>query len=83
MTTNTEIAAKLGLAHSTVSRMRTGERVGSVRTLRRLSREFDIPLERVMSAAGQALEGDKRDWTRLMGEIVGDDASAETAAAVG
>ena len=73
MATNTEIAEKLGLAHSTVSRMRTGERVGSVRTLRRLSREFDLDLDRVMAAAGQALDGDKGDWVKLMAEVVDDE----------
>jgi transcriptional regulator with XRE-family HTH domain len=72
LATNTEVAEKLGLALSTVSRMRTGERVGSVRTLRRLSREFDLPLDRVMSAAGSALEGDKGDWVKLMAEVAGD-----------
>ena len=72
LATNTDIAARIGLAHSTVSRMRTGELVGSVRTLRRIAREFDIPLERVMSAAGSALDGDKGDWVALMSEIAGE-----------
>lgn len=80
MATNTEIAEKLGLAHSTVSRMRTGERVGSVRTLRRLSREFDLPLDRVMSSAGAALEGDKKEWVELMAEVAGDSESERATA---
>ena len=73
MATNTEIAGRLGLAHSTVSRMRTGERVGSVRTLRRISKEFEIPLERVMSSAGEALDGDPANWVKLMAELIQDD----------
>lgn len=64
--TNTDIAARLGLAHSTVSRMRSGARVGSVRTLCRISSEFDIPLEKVMTAADKALAGDKDDWVKLI-----------------
>ncbi len=79
MTTNTDIAARIGLAHSTVSRMRTGERVGSVRTLRRISREFDVPLEEVMSAAGSALDGDKGDWVKLMSKIAGDEPAQASA----
>lgn len=73
MATNTEIAGRLGLAHSTVSRMRTGERVGSVRTLRRISKEFGIPLERVMSSAGEALDGDSTNWVKLMAELIQDE----------
>lgn len=77
MATNTEIGARLGLAHSTVSRMRTGERVGSVRTLRRISREYGIELDRVMSAADKALDGDTADWVALFTELSADPAPAE------
>lgn len=78
MATNTEIAAKLGLAHSTVSRMRTGARVGSVRTIRRISKEYGIPIEKVMAAADKALnDGDPGDWIKIINGLE----SAKTEAA--
>jgi len=79
MATNTEIGARLGLAHSTVSRMRTGERVGSIRTLQRISREYNLPLEEVVDAANKALEGNNADWVRLMDGLGADAETAEPA----
>lgn len=70
MATNAEIASRLGVSHSTVSRMRSGKRIGSPEVLVRISTEFDVPLERVMTAATAARRGKPKDWTKLMNEIL-------------
>jgi transcriptional regulator with XRE-family HTH domain len=64
--TNAEAAELLGLNHSTVSRMRKGERIGSLTTLRRIAEKFEIPIEQVLDAAQKAHAGDKSDWVRLI-----------------
>lgn len=42
--TNTEIASLIGLSHSGVSRIRSGQRLPSIDAMRRIEREFNWPL---------------------------------------
>lgn len=72
MATNAEVATKLGVSHSTVSRMRTGKRVGSPELLMRIHKEYDVPLETVMSAATDARGGKTKKWVKLMEGILRD-----------
>lgn len=71
MATNAEVAERLGVSHSTVSRMRTGKRVGSPEVLMRIHQAYDIPLQDLMSAAVAARKGSAGDWQRLMRQVVG------------
>jgi transcriptional regulator with XRE-family HTH domain len=69
--TNQEVAERLGLSHSTVSRIRRADRLTSVDVLQRISVEFDVPAEELMSAAASAHRGDKYPWIRLMERTFG------------
>lgn len=69
--TNAQVAERLGLNHSTVSRIRKGERIGSLSTLRRIAEQFEIPIEKVLDAAQKAHAGDKRDWIKLVNDAFG------------
>lgn len=69
MATNAEVAQKLGVSHSTVSRMRTGKRLGSPQVLVRLSEAYDIPLDEVMAAAVAARNGKTGKWEKMMGRV--------------
>lgn len=71
MATNAEVAEKLGVSHSTVSRMRTGIRVGSPKVLQKISVEYDVPLDQVMTAAVAAREGKPEKWRTLMNQVLG------------
>ena len=72
MATNAEVASKLGVSHSTVSRMRSGKRVGSPELLMRIHKEYEIPLEQVMSAATDARRGKTGAWKKMMKGILHD-----------
>jgi len=73
MATNGEVAAKLGLSMSTVSRMRTGKRTGSPATLMRIASVYGIPLDEVMGAAAKVHEGNTRPWVEdVMSKILAD-----------
>lgn len=50
--TNRELGAKIGVSPSMASRLRNGKRRPSLATVRRISRELDIPLERLVTAHG-------------------------------
>lgn len=76
MATNAEVAVKLGVSHSTVSRMRTGKRVGSPEILVRISSSYGIPLDEVMSAAVAARKGKPAQWQSIMRRVVGSDHEA-------
>lgn len=71
MSTNAEVAERLGVSHSTVSRMRTAKRIGSPEVLQRISIEFKIPLDDVMKAAVNARAGKPTLWTRMMKKVLG------------
>lgn len=72
MATNAEVAEKLGLSHSTVSRMRTGKRLGSTEVLQKISAEYDVPLDAVITAAVEARAGRPQKWTELMDNVLAD-----------
>ena len=48
-----ELGERLGVSPSMASRLRNGRRRCSVSVLRRLSDEFDIPLEQLVEAHGR------------------------------
>ena len=64
--THVEIARTLGLSVSAVSRMRRGERATSVPIMRAISREYDLPLDRLVDAWVDLAEGDPQPWTDLL-----------------
>lgn len=64
--TNADLGKVLGLTHSAVSRMRSGERIGSIETLSRLAAAARVPLEDVVVASRAARAGDLTDWTRIL-----------------
>lgn len=65
--TNAALGQALNLSHSTVSRMRSGTRTGSMTTLMRLAEVTKTPLEKVALAA-QAVKtrGDSTEWDKLL-----------------
>lgn len=69
--TNEEIGRKLGLAHSTVSRMRRGQRVTSPSVMARMLEEFGVPPGKMLRAAASASQGDAGPWVDLMTETFG------------
>ena len=51
-TTNTEFARKVGVHFTMASRMRNGQRLPSVKTLTKISTEYEIPLATLIEAYG-------------------------------
>lgn len=43
--TNQEFGERIGVGHSMASRIRSGQRLPSVAVMKRISEEFDLPLE--------------------------------------
>lgn len=74
---NADLGRALGLDHSTVSRMRSGTRTGSVATLRKLARISGRPLEEVLDAADHAREGNLEVWTAILNAACGGEATDE------
>lgn len=68
MATNVEIAERLGLEHSMVSRLRSGDRVGSVDVLQKISTEFDTDLSALVAAAVKARAGDTEEFVSILEE---------------
>lgn len=68
MATNVEIAERLGLDHSMVSRLRIGDRVGSIDVLSKISTEFNTPLGPLVAAAVKARAGDVSDFVAILDE---------------
>lgn len=65
--TNTEVADRLGVHHSYVSRMRSGERLASVSMLSRISEEYGVPVEELVAAARATVDtGDSSKWVELL-----------------
>lgn len=81
--TNAQLGAALGLSHSTVSRMRSGTRIGSVRTLIRLAEVSGVTLDDVAWTAVHVSEGDDEaleKWHGILDKacgIGGDDESGD------
>lgn len=71
--TNADLGRVLGLSHSTVSRMRSGSRTGSIATLQRLSKASGVPLEDVANAAQAARRGKKSAWNKILEKACNDD----------
>lgn len=68
--TNTRIGDRLGLAHSTVSRMRRGDRIGSTATLRTIATLTGESLEAVTAAADLARsKADLAPWRDLLDRV--------------
>lgn len=70
MATNADVAERLGVSHSAVSRMRTGKRVGSPEVLERISTEFHIPSAEILTAAVEARAGKLDKWVKIMERVV-------------
>lgn len=70
---NAEVARTLGMSHSSVSRMRTGERVASPTTLQQLVTEYSGDPEVLVRAAAKAAAGDTAEWVEYLDEILRDD----------
>ena len=64
--TNAELGATLRLSHSTVSRMRSGRRMGSIETIERIAAVSRTPIAEVIEARKQCLEGDLTNWNRIL-----------------
>ena len=64
--TNKQLGEALGLSHSTISRMRTGQRTGSTITLQRLADLTETPVEKVIKAASAARGDNTRAWLAIM-----------------
>lgn len=67
--TNADIGIRLGLAHSTISRMRRGERLGSLATFTKIAQITGKPLEAVVAAAALTKTGDLDPWLALLDEV--------------
>lgn len=70
---NSEIAAALGMSHSSVSRMRSGARVASIETLQALVEVYDADPRPLLSAAAKAVAGDGKDWRDMLRALFGDE----------
>lgn len=69
---NSDIASHLGMSHSSVSRMRTGERIASVDTLDKIVNEFGADPGSLLAAAAAAASGDKTAWVELLASLFDD-----------
>lgn len=63
---NTEVAEALGMHHSYVSRMRTGERLASIGTISRISQVYGVPTSELVAAVVAAEAGDPTSWVELL-----------------
>lgn len=70
--TNIDIANRLNLSQSTVSRMRKGTRLASLETLYAIAQTYNVNSEVLLAAASKAQRGDKTDWVDLLEDIFDD-----------
>ncbi len=54
--TNQEIAARLGVHHSLVSRLRSGDRLPGPMLIEKISQEFEIPLATLLRTRNRGCE---------------------------
>lgn len=66
---NAEVGERLGMSHSSVSRMRAGERVASVEVLERIVSEYEADPAELLHAAAEASRGSKQGWIRLLDRL--------------
>lgn len=63
---NSHIASALGMSHSSVSRMRTGERVASYDVLEKIVQEYGGDPGEWLHAAAAASRGDVDSWVKML-----------------
>lgn len=68
--TNAAVAERIGLDHTTVSRIRSADRLPSSSVLYRFHREFGIPLEDLHLAADEVRDGKSDPWIALMDQYL-------------
>lgn len=69
---NVEIADTLNLSQSTVSRMRTGERIASIETLQAICEHYGVEPATLMAAASKAGQGDVTEWVEILSHAFDD-----------
>ena len=67
--TNAEVARRIGLNHSSVSRMRSGARAASLDVIYRIASEFDVPPGPLLAAAAEFRRGNRQPWTELITRV--------------
>lgn len=69
---NSEVAQALEMSHSSVSRMRTGERVASIDVLGRIVSEYEADPGDLLDAAVLAVRGKPLKWVALLKSLFSD-----------
>lgn len=69
---NVEVGLALNMSHSSVSRMRSGERVASIDVLDRIAREYHAEPAVLLEAAAKASRGDTKEWVQVLDELFDD-----------
>lgn len=69
---NAEVGLALGMSHSSISRMRTGERIASIEALEKIGTEYHADPAELLSAAAEAGRGNKRPWVDLLERLFDD-----------
>lgn len=64
--TNQRVADRLGINHSTVSRIRSGERHPSIDLMKKIETEYGWDLEKQLRAYGSVVY--KREFERILAE---------------
>jgi transcriptional regulator with XRE-family HTH domain len=65
--TNQEVADRIGLTHTAVSRIRSGQRRASVAVIRRIVSEFGADADRLLEAAEAQ---DPTQWIKYLDELL-------------
>lgn len=61
------------MSHSSVSRMRSGQRVASIDVLELITENYEVDAEALLHAAAAATRGDLQDWCQLLDGAFRDD----------
>lgn len=69
---NIEIATALNLSQSTVSRMRSGQRLASLETLQLIAQQYSVEPSILLAAAAKASQGDRSEWIKVLNQIFDD-----------
>lgn len=67
--TNADVARRIGLNHSSVSRMRSGKRAASIQVIYGIARVYDVPPGPLLEAAAKFHQGDRELWTTLINDV--------------
>lgn len=66
---NQEVATRIGLTHTGVSRLRSGSRVASMGTMLKIHEVFRVPVAKLMDTANELRANGNRDpWCDLLRE---------------